>query len=197
MLLFSQRIYSFYSLKMYVLIWGGEKDLFRNKIIQFCSLLTLTFILRDTFPADSTERWLSRPASTILCAAMSYSSTTVSSSPIEGQKPGTSGLRKAVKVYLQKNYTENFVQCILEGGLSKIEGSTLVIGGDGRYYEKEATLLIIKMCAANGVCLGYNWQNADLFANWNKVIDYGTCISIYHRSWDLVLFNYFKCILQK
>lgn len=197
MLLFSQRIHSFYSLKMYVLIWGGEKDLFRNKIIQFCSLLTLTFILRDTFPADGTERWLSRPASTILCAAMSYSSTTVSSSPIEGQKPGTSGLRKAVKVYLQKNYTENFVQCILEGGLSKIEGSTLVIGGDGRYYEKEATLLIIKMCAANGVSLGYNWQNADLFANWNKIIDYGTCISIYHRSWDLVLFNYFKCILQK
>lgn len=82
---------------------------------------------------------------------MSHSSTAVSSSPIEGQKPGTSGLRKAVKVYLQKNYTENFVQSILEGGLSKIEGSTLVIGGDGRYYEKEATLLIIKMCAANGV----------------------------------------------
>lgn len=48
------------------------------------------------------------------------------------------------------------MQCILEGGLSKIEGSTLVIGGDGRYYEKEATLLIIKMCAANEVCLGYN-----------------------------------------
>nr|CAD54445.1 phosphoglucomutase [Crassostrea gigas] len=82
---------------------------------------------------------------------MSHSSTAVSSSPIEGQKPGTSGLRKAVKVYLQKNYTENFVQSILERGLSKIEVSTLVIGGDGRYYEKEATLLIIKMCAANGV----------------------------------------------
>lgn len=89
-------------------------------------------------------------------AAMSYSSTTVATSPIEGQKPGTSGLRKAVKVYLQKNYTENFVQSILEGGLSKIEGSTLVIGGDGRYYEKEATLLIIKMCAANGVSYDYS-----------------------------------------
>ena len=87
---------------------------------------------------------------------MSYSSTTEATSPIEGQKPGTSGLRKAVKVYLQKNYTENFVQSILEGGLSKIEGSTLVIGGDGRYYEKEATLLIIKMCAANGVSFDYS-----------------------------------------
>ncbi|KAK3090818.1 hypothetical protein FSP39_014921 [Pinctada imbricata] len=83
---------------------------------------------------------------------MSFSSKTATSSPIEGQKPGTSGLRKAVKVYQTPHYTENFVQSILKGGLhDKLCGSSLVVGGDGRYFGKEATELIIRMCAANGV----------------------------------------------
>lgn len=71
--------------------------------------------------------------------------------PYEGQKPGTSGLRKKVKVFKQKNYTENFVQCILNAAGAAIEGSLLVVGGDGRFYCKEATELIIRMCAAAGV----------------------------------------------
>ncbi|KAJ8305873.1 hypothetical protein KUTeg_016418 [Tegillarca granosa] len=83
---------------------------------------------------------------------MSLSSEAVQTSPFEGQKPGTSGLRKAVKVFQQTNYTENFVQCTLNGGLAdKLSGSTLVIGGDGRYFGKEATHIIIRICAANGV----------------------------------------------
>lgn len=83
---------------------------------------------------------------------MSLSSETVQTSPFEGQKPGTSGLRKAVKVFQQTNYTENFVQCTLNGGLgSNLGGSTLVVGGDGRYFGKEATHIIIRICAANGV----------------------------------------------
>ncbi|KAL3868833.1 hypothetical protein ACJMK2_041590 [Sinanodonta woodiana] len=82
----------------------------------------------------------------------SFSSSNVSTSPIEGQKPGTSGLRKAVKVYQQQNYTENFIQCTLLAGLGdKLVGSTLVVGGDGRYYCVDATRRIIKICAANGV----------------------------------------------
>jgi len=51
---------------------------------------------------------------------------------------------------MEENYTENFVQCTLSA-MDKLAGSTLVVGGDGRYYGKEATEKIIKMCAANKV----------------------------------------------
>ncbi|XP_043266020.1 phosphoglucomutase [Colletes gigas] len=69
----------------------------------------------------------------------------------EGQKPGTSGLRKAVKVFMQEHYTENFVQATLEALGDQLPGSTLVLGGDGRYYGKEAVGKIIRIAAANGV----------------------------------------------
>ena len=69
----------------------------------------------------------------------------------EGQKPGTSGLRKAVRVFQQEHYTENFVQAILEALGDQLPGSTLVVGGDGRYYGKEAVGKIIRIAAANGV----------------------------------------------
>ena len=83
---------------------------------------------------------------------MSFSSTTVSTTPFEGQKPGTSGLRKAVKVFQQQNYTENFIQCTLAGALGeKLVGSTLVVGGDGRYFMKDVADKIVKIAAANGV----------------------------------------------
>jgi phosphoglucomutase len=54
-------------------------------------------------------------------------------------------------VFTQKNYTENFVQCILEANGAALNGSTLVVGGDGRFYGKESSELIVRMCAANGV----------------------------------------------
>lgn len=66
------------------------------------------------------------------------------------QKPGTSGLRKKVKVVLQENYLENFVQAVLDT-VGDTAGITLVLGGDGRYYNRQAAQLIIKMAAANGV----------------------------------------------
>ena len=75
----------------------------------------------------------------------------VATSPIEGQKPGTSGLRKKVKVFQSENYTQNFVQSILSSMGSSLEGSVLVVGGDGRFYMSEATNIIIKMAAANKV----------------------------------------------
>jgi len=75
----------------------------------------------------------------------------MSTTPYEGQKPGTSGLRKAVKVFQKKNYTENFVQATLCAVGKQLEGSTLVVGGDGRFYMTECTNIIIKMCAANKV----------------------------------------------
>lgn len=82
---------------------------------------------------------------------MSLSAVTKNTTPYEGQKPGTSGLRKKVKVFQQVNYTENFVQSILDSKKSDIEGSTIVVGGDGRYFGEEAVKIICKICAANKV----------------------------------------------
>lgn len=83
---------------------------------------------------------------------MSLKSMTIDTKPFDGQKPGTSGLRKSVPTYMQQHYTENFIQCTLSAALeNKLKNSTLVIGGDGRYYVKEAVQIIIQMCAANGV----------------------------------------------
>jgi phosphoglucomutase len=76
----------------------------------------------------------------------------VATTPFEGQKPGTSGLRKKVIEFQKPNYTENFVQCILDAaGESEIKGSTLVVGGDGRFFLKEAVDVIVRLCAGNGV----------------------------------------------
>jgi len=74
-------------------------------------------------------------------------------SPFDGQKPGTSGLRKAVTVFQQPHYTENFVQCILDSiPATKRAGCTLVVGGDGRFFMREAIQIIARMAAANEVC---------------------------------------------
>lgn len=74
---------------------------------------------------------------------------TVTTTPYGDQKPGTSGLRKKVPVFQQKNYAENFIQSIFDS-LEGFEGETLVIGGDGRYYNREVIQIAIKMAAANG-----------------------------------------------
>lgn len=87
---------------------------------------------------------------------------TVSTNPYEGQKPGTSGLRKKVKVFLQENYTENFIQSILDANKDALVGSTLVVGGDGRYLVKEVVDKIIKISAANGVAKLLVGQNGIL-----------------------------------
>lgn len=81
---------------------------------------------------------------------MSLSAVTKSTTPYEGQKPGTSGLRKKVKVFQQPNYTENFVQSILNS-VKIQDGSILVVGGDGRYFGVEAVQIICRICAANKV----------------------------------------------
>uniref|UniRef100_S4NNG7 phosphoglucomutase (alpha-D-glucose-1,6-bisphosphate-dependent) n=1 Tax=Pararge aegeria TaxID=116150 RepID=S4NNG7_9NEOP len=87
---------------------------------------------------------------------------TISTNPYEGQKPGTSGLRKKVKVFLQENYTENFIQSILDANKDSIVGSTLVVGGDGRYLVKEVVDKIIKISAGNGVAKLLVGQNGIL-----------------------------------
>ncbi|KAH7516312.1 hypothetical protein FEM48_Zijuj10G0121800 [Ziziphus jujuba var. spinosa] len=76
----------------------------------------------------------------------------VDTKPFDGQKPGTSGLRKKVKVFTQPNYLHNFVQSTFNAlSADKVRGATLVVSGDGRYYSKDAIQIITKMSAANGV----------------------------------------------
>ena len=74
---------------------------------------------------------------------------TVQTKPLEGQKPGTSGLRKKVTVFQQPHYAENFIQSVFDG-LDDFKGKTLVIGGDGRYLNREVIQIAIRMAAANG-----------------------------------------------
>lgn len=66
------------------------------------------------------------------------------------QKPGTSGLRKKVTTFKQTDYLQNFVQSIFNC-LPELPGSTLILGGDGRYYNREAIQIILRMAASNGV----------------------------------------------
>jgi len=73
----------------------------------------------------------------------------IATQPFEGQRPGTSGLRKKVTVFQQAHYLENFVQSTFDA-LDNIAGKTLVIGGDGRFYNEQAIQIILKMAAANG-----------------------------------------------
>ncbi len=74
---------------------------------------------------------------------------TVPNLPFEGQKPGTSGLRKKVTVFSKPHYAENFIQSIFDV-LEGYAGQTLVIGGDGRYYNEQVVQTAIRMAAANG-----------------------------------------------
>lgn len=73
----------------------------------------------------------------------------VSTQPYLDQKPGTSGLRKKVPTFQQTNYLENFIQSTFDS-LEGYQNQTLVVGGDGRYYNREAIQIILKMAAANG-----------------------------------------------
>ncbi|KAI5701311.1 hypothetical protein M8J75_008251 [Diaphorina citri] len=93
---------------------------------------------------------------------MSFKSVTVETKVFDGQKPGTSGLRKPTKTFQQEHYTENFIQSILTALGDKLKGSVLVVGGDGRYFGDVAVDKIIKISAANGVAKLIVGQNGIL-----------------------------------
>ncbi len=80
---------------------------------------------------------------------LDMSVTTQATTAFEGQKPGTSGLRKKVKVFQQPDYLENFVQSVFDS-IGDFQGQTLVVGGDGRYFNQEAIQIILRMAAGNG-----------------------------------------------
>merc|ERR1719469_397511 len=80
-------------------------------------------------------------------------------SPIDGQKPGTSGLRKKTKTFMEGNYLHNFVQSVFNALVEtdvQVKGGTLVVSGDGRYWNPEAIQIIVKIALANGV--GQIWM---------------------------------------
>lgn len=87
--------------------------------------------------------------------------STINTTPFEGQKPGTSGLRKKVSVFKQPHYLENFIQATFNA-LGDCEGKMLVVGGDGRYYNQTAIQIILKMAAANGFSHVWVGQNGIL-----------------------------------
>ena len=76
--------------------------------------------------------------------------STITTQPFSDQRPGTSGLRKKVRVFQTPHYLENFVQSIFDTQ-ADLKGGSLVLGGDGRYYNRQAIQIIIRMAAANGV----------------------------------------------
>ena len=74
---------------------------------------------------------------------------TIATRPFQGQRPGTSGLRKKTRVFMQPGYLENFTQSIFDA-IGGVAGKTLVLGGDGRFYNAAAIQVILRMAAANG-----------------------------------------------
>ena len=74
---------------------------------------------------------------------------TIPTEPIEGQKPGTSGLRKKTEVFQSHHYLENFIQSIWNG-IGGVKGKTLVLGGDGRHFNSQAAQVVLRMAAASG-----------------------------------------------
>ncbi|MBF9031679.1 alpha-D-glucose phosphate-specific phosphoglucomutase [Rhodobacterales bacterium HKCCE3408] len=86
---------------------------------------------------------------------------TIATRPIDGQKPGTSGLRKRVSVFMEPHFLENYVQAVWQG-IGGAKGATLVLGGDGRYFNDRAAQVVLRMAAAEGVTKVIVGQNAIL-----------------------------------
>eukprot|EP01026_Neomeris_dumetosa_P016747 TRINITY_DN1639_c0_g1_i6.p1 TRINITY_DN1639_c0_g1~~TRINITY_DN1639_c0_g1_i6.p1 ORF type:complete len:628 (+),score=86.37 TRINITY_DN1639_c0_g1_i6:115-1998(+) len=83
--------------------------------------------------------------------AQGFEVKSVSTAPIDGQKTGTSGLRKKTAVFTGEYYLNNWIQSLFDALGDEVKGKVIGLGGDGRYFNKEAAQIIIKMAAANGI----------------------------------------------
>ncbi|WPT14178.1 Phosphoglucomutase [Picochlorum sp. SENEW3] len=94
-----------------------------------------------------------RLAAGVLCrAAMdTFTVNKVATKPIDGQKTGTSGLRKKTHVFMSENYLANWIQSLFLALGDEAKGQTIGLGGDGRYFNKQAVQIILKLAAGNGV----------------------------------------------
>jgi phosphoglucomutase len=104
---------------------------------------------------------LDRPALNMIDCSLEVA--TVPTKPITGQKPGTSGLRKKTKVFMGENYLANFVQSVFDALAdtgTPVKGGTLVISGDGRYFNSKAAQIVAKIADGNGVKTVWFGQNA-------------------------------------
>ncbi|KAF6155496.1 hypothetical protein GIB67_017851 [Kingdonia uniflora] len=127
------------------------------------SLLSLSSLLlpKSRFPLRSFSISGRSSSSPVVAMASSTSTvpdsqgikiTSVPTKPIEGQKTGTSGLRKKVKLFMEDNYLGNWVQALFNSlPPEDFKNGVLVLGGDGRYFNHEASQIIIKIAAGNGV----------------------------------------------
>ncbi|EEF51473.1 phosphoglucomutase, chloroplastic [Ricinus communis] len=108
-------------------------------------------ILRTTSPSFRSLS-IKASSSTAIAEPEGIKINSLPTKPIEGQKTGTSGLRKKVKVFMQENYLANWIQALFNSlPPEDYKNGLLVLGGDGRYFNKEAAQIIIKIAAGNGV----------------------------------------------
>jgi hypothetical protein len=85
---------------------------------------------------------------------MPIDTLTINTAPIAGQEPGTSGLRRKAREFEAGNYLPNYVQSVFDA-CGDLAGKTIVLGGDGRYFNSVAIQVILKMAAANGIAKVY------------------------------------------
>ncbi|XWS50628.1 hypothetical protein CRYUN_Cryun12cG0102400 [Craigia yunnanensis] len=110
------------------------------------NLFSLSHSLSFTIEASSSS------SSTKIADPEGSKINSVPTKPIEGQTTGTSGLRKKVKVFMQENYLSNWIQALFNSLPPKdYKNAVLVLGGDGRYFNREAAQIIIKIAAGNDV----------------------------------------------
>ena len=137
-----------------------------SSVLAQCPSVTVRgqFSEKSSF-ATRTKRMAAAPKKMRLSAsaATGVEVKDVPTTPIEGQKTGTSGLRKKAAVFSEGNYLANWVQSLfLALPQEEVEGSAMVLGGDGRWFNKEASQIIIKLAAGNGVRKMYVGQNGFL-----------------------------------
>ncbi|GAX78807.1 hypothetical protein CEUSTIGMA_g6244.t1 [Chlamydomonas eustigma] len=114
------------------------------------SLTRSTPVKNPQFSTAVQSRSSRKLSTTMATTVKTVTTKEVATKPIDGQKTGTSGLRKRTQVFMSENYLANWVQSLFYALGDEIVGKTLALGGDGRYFGKEAAQIIIKLAAGNG-----------------------------------------------